>query len=349
MSWKDTLVPLNSTIRDVILTLNTNQMQIVLVVDESQKLRGTVTDGDIRRGLLKGYALDDQVGQVMNSSPTVGFLKQSRESLLSLMRQKQLMHIPIVDEYGAVKGIEIFSEMIRPTERKNPIILMVGGLGTRLRPLTDDCPKPMLKVGGKPLLETIIESFMAYGFRHFYLSVNYKAEMIRDYFGDGSRFGIEIQYIHENKRLGTAGALSLLELDQHEEPLIVMNGDLLTKVNFLQLLDFHSEHKSLGTMCVRDYEYQVPYGVINIDKHRLVRIDEKPIYRYFVNAGIYVLEPHAVQLIPKDCFYDMPTLFEKLVEFNYETCVFPIREYWLDIGRMDDFDRANSEYMEVFR
>jgi len=226
--------------------------------------------------------------------------------------------------------------------------LMAGGLGSRLGELTKDTPKPLLKVGTKPILEVILENFISHGFHRFYISVNYKAEMIRDYFGDGSRWGVEIRYLHEHKRLGTAGALSLLP-DNPTLPVLVMNGDLLTKVNFRQLIDFHNETNSKATMCVREFELQVPYGVVQIANHRLRAIEEKPVQRFFVNGGIYVLSPDMLQFIPEDSFYDMPTLFDEIIARGEETSVFPIREYWIDIGRADDFERANDEvYKEGF-
>jgi NDP-sugar pyrophosphorylase family protein len=224
---------------------------------------------------------------------------------------------------------------------------MAGGLGTRLGELTRDCPKPLLRVGNKPVLETILENCIEYAFKRFYISVNYKADMLKDYFGDGSRWGVDIRYIEEKKRLGTAGALGLLPEDP-TVPLLVMNADVLTKINFKHLLEFHEEHRSVATMCVREYEFQVPYGVVKIDNHRLLDILEKPVHQFFVNAGIYVLNPEAVSMVPKNTYFDMPALFEKLLQDQAETAAFPVREYWLDIGRKDDLERANGDYAEVF-
>lgn len=224
---------------------------------------------------------------------------------------------------------------------------MAGGVGSRLRPLTDDTPKPMLRVGDRPLLETILENFIEYGFHHFYFSVNYMADVIKDHFRDGSRWGVSIEYLHEVERLGTAGALRLLPGRPPNE-LLVMNGDLLTKINFSHLLDFHAAHGSSGTMCVKEYELQVPYGVVNIDNHRITGVDEKPVKRFFVNAGIYVLQPDSLDLLPASGYFDMPSLFEKMIASRRETAAFPVREYWLDIGQMADYDRANGEFLKVF-
>lgn len=345
--WKELLVSPQTPIREAIQKLDAGAMQIVLVVDDKEQLLGTVTDGDIRRGILKGLALHDQVQKIMNPDPTVVRFDESRDSIMAAMQRKQLHHIPLVDDQRRVMGLETLDDLLQSRIRQNRVVLMAGGLGSRLRPLTDDCPKPMLKVGNKPLLETILENFMEYGFRRFYISVNYMADVVKAYFGDGSRWGADICYLQEDQKLGTAGALSLLP-ERPAEPLFVMNGDLLTKVNFSQLLDFHSSHDAGGTMCVREYDFQVPYGVVKIDGHRIAGIDEKPIQRFFVNAGIYVLEPDALDLIPPNTFYDMPTLFEKMIEQKKETAVFPVREYWLDIGQLADYDRANGEFMQVF-
>lgn len=283
----------------------------------------------------------------MNPEPTVAKADEGREAILAMMKRKGLHHIPLVDEARCVVGLETLDELIQSRKKENVVVLMAGGLGSRLRPLTDGIPKPMLRVGSKPLLETILENFIEHGFNRFYISVNYMAEVVKSYFGDGSRWGVDIRYLQEDQRLGTAGALSLLP-EKPAAPFFVMNGDLLTKVNFSQLLDFHTSHRAQATMCVREYDFQVPYGVVKIDDHRITGIDEKPVQRFFVNAGIYVLEPKSLELISHNTYFDMPTLFEKLIEMKNETSAFPIREYWLDIGHLADYDRANVEFREVF-
>ncbi|MDA8100060.1 MAG: nucleotidyltransferase family protein [Nitrospiraceae bacterium] len=283
----------------------------------------------------------------MNSAPTTVSAEEDKSEILALMRQKQLYQIPIVTNQGTLVGLEILDDIIQVPKRDNIVVLMAGGMGVRLRPLTNDIPKPLLKVGGKPILETILENFIEYGFRRFYISVNYKAELIVDHFGDGSRWGVEIKYLYEEQKLGTAGALGLLP-EKTDLPVVVMNGDVLTKINFKHLLDFHKEHNAKATMCVREYDFQVPFGVVKLDNHRLVSIEEKPLHRFFVNAGIYVLEPQSMEFIPRNVFFDMPTLFSTLNNHQQETSVFPIREYWIDIGRLDDFERANQEFDRNF-
>lgn len=345
--WSQTLVRDDMSIENVIKIIDSTAMQIALVTNAEGKLVGTVTDGDIRRGILRGVGLHKEIAQIMNANPTILPEQTEVSVVLSLMHIKQIRHIPLVDQAGRVTDLKCFDDIARPVRKDNWVVIMAGGLGTRLSPLTDTTPKPLLQVGGKPLLETIIENFIASGFANFYLSVNYKSEMVESYFRDGSRWGVQIRYIRENKRMGTAGSLGLLK-EIPEDPVLVMNGDLLTKVNFNQLLEFHVEQKAHATMCVRNYEYQVPYGVVNVEKHQLKSLVEKPRQHYFVNAGIYVLDPDVIRQIPKDIFYDMTTLFEALLEEKKETCVFPLREYWLDIGRIDDYERANGEYAEHF-
>ena len=224
---------------------------------------------------------------------------------------------------------------------------MVGGLGTRLRPLTQDTPKPMLKVGNKPILQTIVERFAEYGFVNITMCVNFNASIIRDYFSDGKEFGVNIDYVLEEKRMGTAGALSLLK-ERPSEPFFVMNGDLLTNVNFEHIFNYHILNKATATMCVREYDYEVPYGVVKMNDNKIIEIAEKPVQKFFVSAGIYMLSPEILDLIPKNEFYDMPALFEKLIKLSKNVISFPIREYWLDIGRMEEYQRANEEYKEVF-
>lgn len=345
--WTNVLVSPDTSIRETIRIMNQGSLKIALVVDENRRLLGTVVDGDIRRGLLKGCYLDESVREVMHTTPTVARKDDGREKIFGLMRQNQIYQVPVADDDGILVGLEVIETLLSPPRRDNWVVLMAGGLGTRLKPLTIDIPKPLLKVGDKPILETIIDNFIEQGFSRFFISVNYKSELIERHFGDGSSRGATIDYLREIKKLGTAGALGLLT-EKPAAPLVVMNGDVLTKVNFQQMLDFHREHKADATMCVSEYDFQVPYGVVKLDRHRILSIEEKPIQRLFVNAGIYVLEPEILDMVPLDTCIDMPSLFELLVEQKRETAVFPLREYWLDIGRMDDFERAKAEFTHVF-
>lgn len=343
-NWKDIVVSPYCSIIEVLEIIDRSSLQFTVVVNEDMKLLGTVTDGDVRRGILKGINLKDPIRLIMNTSPIVGNTKKPYRDQLPLLYPKNLKQLPIIDDTGKLVDI-VFRE--HSFSKENLVVLMVGGLGTRLSPLTDHIPKPMLKVGEKPILETIIEGFKRYGYTNFILSVNYKKEIIQNYFQNGASLGVSIRYIEETKRMGTAGALSLLK-EKPSKPFFVMNGDLLTQVNFDQLLQFHEEHHSVATMCVREFNYQIPYGVIETEGSNLTGIEEKPIHKYFVNAGIYVLDPEVLECVPEDNYYDMPTLFSDLIAMNKNPSVFPIREYWLDIGQMDDFRKANIEFEERY-
>jgi dTDP-glucose pyrophosphorylase len=343
--WLKTLVAPSNTIRQVLAAIDAAELQIALVVNEQKKLLGVITDGDVRRGLLAGLTLESPASKVMNTQFTSATEDIKPTAIETLMRDKQLRHIPILDEQGILLDLRLLDEATKTERLPNVVVLMAGGLGERLGELTKDTPKPLLKVGDKPILEIILESFLAQGFHRFFISVNYKSEMIENYFGDGSRWGAEISYVRETKRLGTGGSLSLLpEIPKH--PFFVMNGDLLTKVNFKGMLEFHEAQAQLATMAVREYDVQIPFGVTELDGHKIVGLSEKPVKRFFVNAGVYVLSPQCLPLIPKDDFFDMPNLFQKLIENGFATSSFPVHEYWLDIGRMSDFQRANVEYLE---
>ncbi len=344
---KNIIIAPETTIRQALEAIDRGAMQIALVVGTEDLFLGTVTDGDIRRAILKGSRLEDAIAGIYNANPTKGYINQPKEDILQLAIINGIKQVPMVDDEGRLIGIEIIDDYLRKSEKPNPVVLMAGGLGTRLRPLTENVPKPMLRVGTKPILQTIIENFYSYGFRTFYLCVNYKSEVILDHFGDGSRLGVNIRYIQEPKRLGTAGALCLLP-ELPPEPVIVMNGDLLTNVNFEHLLNYHLTADAMATMCVREYDFQVPYGVVEMKGATIQAIVEKPVHSFYVNAGIYVLSPEAVRHIPKNTFFDMPDLFQQLIAKKEKICSFPIRGYWLDIGRSDDFAKANTDYEEVF-
>ena len=347
-NWKETLVKPATLVRKAIETIDKSSMQIALVVDTDNRLMGTVTDGDVRRGILKGISLDNTVDKVMETKPIIVSSTASRENILAVMKQKQIHQIPIVDTKGRVVGLEVLDQLLETGARDNWVVVMAGGLGSRLRPLTDNRPKPLIHVGAKPILETIIENLVEYGFHKFYLSVNYKNEMVKEYFGKGFKWNIKIRYLKENRRLGTAGSLSLLP-KKPKRPVLVMNGDLLTKINFAQLMNFHDQNKAAATMCVKEYDLQVPYGVVRMEHQYIRAIDEKPVHRFFVNAGIYVLEPQVLKYIPKKKAIDMTHLFEKAIQDGLKPAAFPIREYWLDVGRVDDLERANGEFASVFK
>lgn len=345
--WRKTLVYRETSILEALRLIDEEALQIALVVDCEQRLQGTVTDGDVRRGLLKGLSLQDSVEKIMHSSPITVLSGTSHDDILELMQNSELNQLPILDEKGQVIGLETRLSLRKKAEKKNKVILMAGGLGMRLRPLTENCPKPLLKVGDKPILETILDSFIEHGYKDFMISVNYKAHMVEEYFGNGGKWGCSISYIREQESLGTAGALSLIE-EPIIEPFFVMNGDLLTKINFSQLAGFHEDMNADATMCVRTYQFQVPYGVVEIENNHIFSITEKPVQQFFMNGGVYMFNPQVLNLLKRGKYMDMPDFFSMLINGAYNTIAFPIREYWLDIGQMSDFSRANQEFAEVF-
>lgn len=347
-NWRSVLVHPETTLLETIKTLDKGALRIALVVTEDNRLVGVVTDGNIRRGLLNHIGMNEPVKKIMHPNPVTAKASDSREHILSLMGARDIEHIPVLDEAGVIIGLEILHRLTRPEPRDNWVVLMAGGLGSRLGPLTKECPKPLLRVGPKPILEVILESFLEYGFKRFYLSVNYRKNMIQEYFGDGSSWGAEIRYLEEKERLGTAGSLSLLP-ERPELPFFVMNGDLLTRINFQHILDFHAKHQAHATLCVRRVEQTVPFGVVEMAQHRLVNIEEKPVHNYFVNAGIYLLDPGLLPLIPNNRYLDMPDLFRKAIKNGHETAAFPFLDYWMDIGQMGDFNKACQEYPQVFQ
>lgn len=344
-----TFLSATGTVADAIRIIEESSVQICLVVDSQGRLLGTVTDGDVRRGILRSLPLSTPVVEIMRRDPRTARPDDSHEAMIALMKQMEIDQLPLCEDDGRVVGLVTLRQMLRGARRRDSwVLLMAGGLGERLRPLTDTLPKPLLKVGHKPLLETLLESFLAYDFSRFYIAVNYKAEMIKEHFGNGDKWGCSIRYLEESERRGTAGALSLMP-ERPSGPMIVMNGDVLTKVNFAHLLDFHLQQNAAATMCVREYDFQVPYGVVDIEDGRLVGLTEKPVHTFFVNAGIYVINPEILDLMPARAHVDMTELFTEAISAGKPTTAFPVREYWIDVGQPNDFARANREFEETFR
>jgi dTDP-glucose pyrophosphorylase len=346
-NWEHTLIGPETTLREALETIDKAGAQIALVVDGERRLLGTLSDGDVRRGLLKGLGLDDKVSAVMHLRPTCARAGEETQTILAMMRKLGLHQIPVLDARGVVVGLQVVDDYLTPARRDHWVVIMAGGLGSRLRELTRDTPKPMLKVGSRPLLETIVRSFAEQGFRRFYLAVNYKAEQIEAHFGDGAALGVDIRYLRERERLGTAGALSLLP-EPPLLPIIVTNADLLTKEDYGRMVDNHMKSGADATMAVRDYEMQVPFGVIRERDGRIEAIEEKPIQRFVISAGMYVLSPQALSLVPKNEFFDMPTLFDAMVARGMHTRCHYVEGYWLDVGRLPDYERANLDFHEVF-
>ncbi len=346
-NWKNCCVTSDTSLIEVMRVIDKSGLQIALVVNEDMHLLGIITDGDVRRGILKNLPFSAPAKEIMNSSPLSITVNHEKSYAMNLMLKHSVSQLPVLDESGRLVNLCRMEDLLHKNQRDNAVLLMAGGLGMRLRPLTENVPKPLLKVGNKPILETILESFIASGFHRFYFAVNYKHEMIEEYFGNGANYGVEINYIHEKKRMGTAGALYFLPHDL-TEPVIVMNGDLLTDVNFGEFVDFHLEQNAVATMGVREYSYQIPYGVINYDGDKITSITEKPTLNFYVNAGIYVLSPESVNSVNEEAFLNMPDLFDKFIKEDKRTALYPVRGYWLDIGHIDQFKQAQNDYQEVF-
>jgi len=346
VNWQNVVITPTVSIKDALKIIDKESLRVALVVDNN-KLVGMVTDGDVRRGILKGVELTDPVKNIMNDIPLSANVNLATEELRKIMQQRQILSLPLVDDKGCLVGLKTLYDTLTVKKRENPVFIMAGGFGTRLKPLTDNCPKPMLKVGDKPMLETLINNFKNHGFYKFYISTHYLPEVIMDYFGNGDNFDVEITYVHEETPLGTGGALSLLPNTLPNEPLIMINGDILTNVDFSRVLDFHVQQQSDATMCVRDYEIKIPFGVIEGDGHEITAMVEKPTYRYFVNAGIYIISNHIINSLPKNERLDMPTLFEIKQQAGFKTLKFPIHEYWLDVGRHDDFNKAQIDIHDL--
>ncbi|CAB5114271.1 D-glycero-alpha-D-manno-heptose 1-phosphate guanylyltransferase (EC [Olavius algarvensis associated proteobacterium Delta 3] len=345
--WKSVLINPSSSILDAMRIIDQGGLQIGLVADGEGHLIGTLTDGDIRRAILGDLSLELPVETIMSRHPVTVGPNLSKNQIIALMRREDLRQIPVVDDRGHLVDLKILIRLLETGHRDNLVLLMAGGTGNRLRPLTEECPKPLLKVGGKPILETLIQNFKKQGFTNFYISTHYKAEMIESYFGSGEDHGVTIHYIREKEQLGTAGALSLLTAPA-DEPIIVMNGDVLTNVDFNRVLDFHLEAGATATMCVRKYEFQVPFGVVHIEGDSLKDIKEKPVQSFFVNAGIYALAPEVLSMVPKNQFLYMPDVFSLLMEQEKKVVTFPLHEYWMDIGQKSDFDQANGDFSDIF-
>ncbi|MGE4352888.1 MAG: nucleotidyltransferase family protein [Oscillospiraceae bacterium] len=345
--WEKALISADFRIYKAIEIIDKNSQQIAVVTDDEGKLLGTVTDGDIRRGILKGIPLDSPVSSIMNPLPVTIPKLSDRKSIINIMKANKLHHLPVVDEAGHVVGLERLDCQLPDFRSDSWVVIMAGGLGKRLAPMTNSCPKPMLKIGGKPILQTILEQLVQQGFTRICISVNYFSEQIKRHFGDGCDYGAEIHYLDEKKRMGTAGSLSLFPFHT-AEPVLVINGDVLTKLDFKQFIDFHREHQAKATIAVTTYDYQVPYGVVKANRDRLIGFEEKPVYASFINAGIYALSPETLRYVPQNSFFDMTSLFDILLHDKEATCVFPVREYWIDIGGKKSFHKACKEYGSVF-
>jgi dTDP-glucose pyrophosphorylase len=341
--FSKTFVFLQDTIRQTIDCIDKSACQVALVVNEQQQLIGIVTDGDIRRGLLRGETSESLVEKVMCREFRFVEEDANEQQVLEIMRRHTLHQIPMLNSEGRVVNLFLLEELLSPKPLSNSVVIMAGGEGRRLRPLTNHCPKPMLPVQGKPMLEIMLERCKAAGLCQFYFAVNYLKQQIIDYFGDGSRWQVDIRYLEEIKPMGTAGALSLLP-DIPTDPIMVLNGDVLTQVPFSALLKFHHEHEAVATLCVREHEMVIPYGVVKTQDTRVIGLEEKPSFTHYVNAGVYVLSPQVWKHLNREEACDMPELLESLYQSNQPVHAFPIHEYWLDVGQPETLAQARGEW-----
>ena len=345
MNWKDLCLPPTASVHDCLARIELGGQQFVLIASEDMKLVGVVTDGNIRRGLLANPDISAPVTTVMQTKPWFVGVSTTAVEALDLMESKDITHLPVLNQLGQIIGLWSRKELRQRSPVDNMVVLMVGGLGTRLGELTQSTPKPMLPVGSRPMLEIILRNFIQWGFTNFFFAVNYLSQCIRDYFGNGENWGCNIQYICEEKRMGTAGALSLLP-HKPDAPIIVANGDVIAHINMCNLLDAHIKSNALATMVIKPYEFQVPYGVVDCSEcGNILGIREKPLLKFNISAGVNVLSPAALDYIPSGCFFDMPELFQILLQNNLKTATYSMQGYWMDVGQKRDYDQANSDFV----
>lgn len=340
--WRRALISPEATLAETIENLNTVAIKLVLCVDTDGRLVGAVTDGDLRRGLLRGLTMQDPVREIANPNPLVVPEGAERDMVRAIMQVNKVLQVPVVDAEGRVVGLHLWDELDKVPSHDHIMVIMAGGKGTRLRPYTENCPKPMLPVAGKPMLQYIIERAKLQGFGRFVLSLNYLGQMIRDHFGDGSTYGVRIAYVDEDKPLGTAGALALIQ-PRPDSAFVVTNGDVLTDIDYRELIEFRKRHNAHGVMAVRLYEWTNPYGVVQMEGVDITGFAEKPVWRSHINAGVYAFAPSALDHLVRHQHCDMPSFFGRLREAGHRTVAYPMHEPWLDVGRPADLERANAD------
>ena len=352
MNPHDFTLATGASLREAMEAINRGGRGIALLLDEDARLDAVITDGDIRRAILAGKTLAASVDELIEQKKQLGLHPPvtvpqgtDRDEMLALMHERSIAQLPLVDDEGRVVQLRTLAELLPEHDLPVEAVIMAGGFGRRLRPLTDNVPKPMLPIGGKPLMERTIRNLRHAGVRRINVTTHYLPEKITQHFGDGSDFDVELNYVAEDQPLGTAGAVGLL--GRRQEPLLVMNGDILTQVDFRALLDFHRQRAADLTVGVRQYDLQIPYGVIEADNGLVGRLTEKPTQSFLVNAGVYLLEPSACAYIPPGERFDMTELIEQLLADGRTVASFPIVEYWLDIGQHDDFQRAQQDAREM--
>ena len=339
--WRDSIVKINTPIKVAIERLNKVGIKIVLVLDYDYRLLGTISDGDFRRGILSGLSLENTVEKIMNKNPHTVSEGAGRLEILKVMTDTKILQIPIIDKNSFVVGLHLWDDISVQAKYSNIMVIMAGGKGSRLHPQTENRPKPMLLVAGIPILEHIIKRAQSQGFNHFIIAINYLGEIIEKYFKDGQKFGVKIEYLNEDVPLGTAGALSLLR-SKPERAFIVTNGDVITDINYSDFLEYHIAQNAAATVAVHTHEFQIPYGVVQINGLEVESYEEKPIVSSLINAGVYALEPDILDFIKEPRYRDMPEILEISRDLKKKVIVYPLHESWIDIGRPIDLEIANK-------
>ena len=342
--WRNAIVKENSSLKKVIKKLNKTALQIIFITDSKNKLIGTITDGDIRRGLLRGLNLESKIGKIINKKPLIVKQNMNNKWIKKIMKSSKIDKVPVVNESGKIINI-ITSQNENLETKENLILIMAGGKGARLRPLTNLCPKPLLPLAGKPILEHIIFKARDEGFKNFAISINYLGKMVEDYFKDGKKYGVKIHYLKERTPLGTAGSIGLLnDKITKKLPFIVTNGDVLTEVNLNALLSFHKKEKSMGTMSIYKHNWEHPYGVVKTEGVKIINVIEKPNFNAHINAGVYVFDPKIINLIKKNEHIDMNIFFKQLSNKRKNINAYPIYEPWFDVGTHDQLEIAKKKF-----
>lgn len=341
MELSKILIKQNTTILETLKVIDEAAVEIALVVNEQQKLIGTVTDGDIRRGLIRGAQLNETISGLMNPSPITAELNTSDDELLFMMTNRSIKHLPIVAADGRVIRLVLLNDLVAGKKRPNIAVIMAGGLGSRLGDLTKETPKPLLPVGGRPIISIIVDQLRKHGITDIFVSINYKADKIKAYFNENKVPNTNISYLEEKEFLGTAGSLSLLK-QREDNDIIVINGDILSPINFASLLDFHKNSGKSMTICTREFNLQIPYGVLQMKGNELISIEEKPSQNMFINAGCYILAPNLLRHIPYNKRFDMPQLIDIALKQEKGVCCYPVSDFWLDIGSPKDYHKAGK-------
>ena len=342
----DLLIPHSATLQQALSAIDKGSSRIAFILNNDKKVVGILTDGDIRRAILKDNSLSSPISSFMNRNFLFVEKKYSLSDVKKIMIKNSINQVPVLSKDGKLLDLLMIEDFISIKKLNNPVVIMAGGKGKRLRPYTMNCPKPMLEVQNKPILEFILNKCINAGFNNYFFSVNYLKEKIIKYFEDGKSWDISINYLIEDKELGTAGSLSLLPKNIGKEPILIMNGDVITELDYSKLLEFHKENKSLATVCVKNHEINVPFGVVEINKKLIKSFREKPTLNFLVNAGVYIIEPKALKFLEKNIYLDMPEFLERIIENGFEVSAFPIHEYWIDIGKKESLKQAKDKFDE---